>query len=408
MSNTILTFLEERKQARLKKPGTKTNDEIESDFSILNWVGSAARRAGQLSMVSHPGKFSHPDAKISSILYADGPAADGYLRSGNCETENDVLGNAAALDVFAFLSLVLPDGQTVFTHVEQKSTTLRELLGVSQQIYDGWCTGLMAIKQSDPTAKTDGKVKQVYFPVGDAYHLLSILTPSGMLTENRERLVRMKPWGESKEAREQKKAGKHSESGYDEIWGVLTVKYGGTQPQNISKLNSRNAGEAWLLPSLPPILSVDHVRIPRRDFFANLRWDERLKTIYASLHRLFKTDYNNVNVREARKKWFESIFDWVFFRAAVLQQHSPGWSEHESVQLPLAQKIWLDSARQDQREENTLWRQEIAEAIARWSIVTYRKMRKGFGDDVALGHTEETSFTEELKAYTRASSADVL
>ncbi|KAA1260532.1 CRISPR-associated protein Csy1 [Rubripirellula obstinata] len=408
MTNEIVAFLDERKQTKLKKPGGKSVEEIESDFQIANWVASAARRAGQLSMVSHPGKFSHPDAKITPVLYVGQRVPDGYVRSGNVAAPHDVLGNAAALDVYAFLSIVLSDERSVLDHLESNSAVLRGMLGVEQDVFDQWRQGLLEIKSSDIVQKTDGGVKQVYFPVGDDYHLLSVLTPSGLVTENRNRIRDMKFSEEAKAAREARKKGEASETGLDDLFGLLTVRYGGTQPQNISKLNSNNAGEAWLLPSLPPTLARDHVRIPKRDFFETLRWDDQLKFIYTALHRIFRSDYTNINIRKARQQWFESIFEWVFCRAVVLQQLDPGWSDHESVRLPIAQKLWLDSGRLDQREDHDDWQQEIAESFSKWTVVTYRKLRKNLGDAAVLGQTEETAFAEELKAYARQMPEDIL
>ncbi|WP_417737415.1 type I-F CRISPR-associated protein Csy1 [Rosistilla oblonga] len=399
MTNEIVDFLEDRKQLKLKKPGGKSVEQIESDYDIFNWVDSAARRASQLSMVSHPGKFSHPDAKITPVLFLGQSACDGYVRSGNVPVQSDVLGNAAALDVYAFLSITLADGQTVLQHLEANSESLRSLLGVDQRVYDEWRTGFLKIKQTDSVAKSDGKVKQVYFPVEGGYHLLSVLTPSGLVTENRRRIREMKFSDEAKLAREARRNAQPSPTGLDDLLGVLTVRFGGTQPQNISKLNSNNAGEAWLLPSLPPALARDHIKLPKRDFFESLRWDDSLRFIYTALHRIFGTTYNNVTIRDARKRWFESLFEWVFIRASILQEHRPGWSDNETIQLPRSQRLWLDSACFNDREQHDGWRQEVAEAFSRWTIVTYRKLRTNMGDAVILGQTEEVAFSEELKQY---------
>jgi CRISPR-associated protein Csy1 len=70
-------------------------------------VPDAAKRVTQLSMVSHPSKFSHPSAKTSSVIAKVEQSNDGYLRSGNVDYSLDVFGNAAAMDVFKFLSLPL-------------------------------------------------------------------------------------------------------------------------------------------------------------------------------------------------------------------------------------------------------------------------------------------------------------
>lgn len=408
MSNAILAFLEDRKQTKLKKPGDKTAEQIDREYAIVDWVANAASRAGQLSMVSHPGKFSHPDAKISPLLYQGTSSTDGFVRSGNVTVPTDVLGNAAALDVYGFLSIQLTDGNTIFQHIESGSQMLRELLGVEQAVFDEWRVGFLKIKSDDDAIKTDGNIKQVYFPVSNGYHLLSVLTPSGLVTQNRERIRQMKFAEEAKVAREARKNNETSESGLNDINDLLKLKFGGTQPQNISKLNSGNAGEAWLMPSLPPAFSPKYVRIPRRNFFESLFLDEPIKLTFATLHRMFTTDYNNVNIRDGRRKCLESIFDWVFDRATFYQQHTAGWTDDESVRLPVAQKIWLDQARFNERDEHLDWQDEIAEAFSAWTIVTYRRLRKRSGDAVALGQTEETAFTSELKDYARRMREDLV
>ncbi len=399
VQNPIIMFLQERKITKLKKPGNKTPDEIESDFRIDKWVANASQRSVQLSLVSHPGKFSHPDAKITAILSDAQSRPDGYLRSGNLAVQNDVLGNAAALDVYAFLCILLNDQRTVLQHLEENSEMLRGLLGASPEQYEQWRTGLLQIKKPDDSQKTDAFVKQVYFPVADGYHLLSVLTASGIVSENRDRIREMKFSDATKTAREARKKNEPSEIGFNDLLGLLTVKYGGTQPQNISKLNSNNAGQAWLLPSLPPTLSQSHLKLPKRDFFESLRWDDELRAIFLGIHRIFTTDYNNLKIREARKRWYRSLFDWVLFRASLFQEHPPGWSQKAPVQIPIEQRLWLDQEYFEDRRLSDDWKDSIGQAFAQWSAVTYRKLRKTFSDDVNLGQIEETMFREEFKAY---------
>lgn len=408
MTNVILNFLEERRQTKLKNPGKLSTEQIEREYTVVDWVSRAASRACQLSMVTHPGKFSHPDAKITPLLYQGTPAADGFVRSGNADVPTDVLGNAAALDVYAFLSIQLDDGKTVFEHVESRSQMLRELLGVEQALFDEWRAGFLKIKSSFDIVKTDGNVKQVYFPIQDGYHLLSVLTPSGLVTLNRERIRKMRFSEEAKAAREARKNHQASEQGLNDVIDLLTVRFGGAQPQNISKLNSGNAGEAWLMPSLPPAFSPKYIRIPRRNFFDSLFLDEPIKLAFATLHRMFNLDHNNIQIRVGRRKCLESVFDWVFVRATFYQQHTAGWTEDESVRLPLAQKLWLDQGRFDQRDDHLDWQGEIVEAFVAWMIITYRRLRRRVGDAVALGQAEEVAFTAELKDYARRVREDLI
>ena len=192
MSNPILDFLDGRKQKPLKD-AKKSLAEIESDYSIPVWVANAANRAAQLSLVTHPAKFSHPDAKTSPVLFSGEFKADGYLRSGNVPiSQQDVVGNAAALDVYAFLCLTLADGQTVLAHFEQSSDLLKSLLKTDEDTFQQWRKQFLAIKQNPAQGKTFSQVKQVYFPIQQRYELLSILYPSGLMTEHRERLRTLK------------------------------------------------------------------------------------------------------------------------------------------------------------------------------------------------------------------------
>ena len=116
----ITTFFNERKEDWQKK-NIKTsmqesevhekNQECEQRFDLANWLPDAAKRAGQISISSHPCTFSHPSARknkngdVSSIIAKNKKYNDGFLRSGNLDVELDALGNAAALDVYKFLTL---------------------------------------------------------------------------------------------------------------------------------------------------------------------------------------------------------------------------------------------------------------------------------------------------------------
>ncbi|MBN4071571.1 hypothetical protein JYT30_00245, partial [Desulfotalea psychrophila] len=75
LDSAIQVFLDERKEIWLKsKIKGKTTDEEKivlerqatEEFSLPSWLPRAAKRAKQLSLVSHPGKFSHPSAKTTS------------------------------------------------------------------------------------------------------------------------------------------------------------------------------------------------------------------------------------------------------------------------------------------------------------------------------------------------------
>lgn len=242
----IQDFLNERKAMWLKKKiNTRTSDEdkiaLEQEantlFTLAGWLPDAAKRAKQLSLVSHPGKFTHPSAKVSPIIASAERQADGYLRTGNVDVELDVFGNAAAMDVYKFLNLQLADGETVLQHLEEQTDTIVKLFKMPNVPYETLVSELLAIKQSDTEqVQTSGRLKQVYFPVdaeADEYHLLSTLTSSGMLYQLKERLNRMRFSEEAKAAPEAKKKNQVHASGFFRyfwlgsyrVWRYEATKY---------------------------------------------------------------------------------------------------------------------------------------------------------------------------------------
>lgn len=375
----IENFLSERKAARIKKnikPGIseeeKQSIELEATelFLLDNWLPDAAKRAGWLSMLTHPGKFTHPSAKTNAIIAEAQPKPDGFLRTGNADADLDVLGNAAALDVHKFLSLTLTDGQSVLAHLEQTSESIQAQFKLSTPFAE-LQQGLLAIKQSSDTAKTSEKIKQVYFPVDNGYHLLSILTPSGLMFKLKEAINVLRFSDEAKQARENRRQQVHNEQGFDELYNLSVIGFGGTKPQNISVLNSQNGGTVYLLPSLPPQLETRAIQPPKTSFFSDSLYYKHYQDSFKALHRLLMVNHNTIDIRDGRDYWITSIAEQVIEKVWQLRQLEPGWSEQTT--LPLAQKIWLDSAYNEQRENQDDWLDEIIHSITDWFRIAYEK-----------------------------------
>jgi CRISPR-associated protein Csy1 len=393
----IENFLSERKAARIKKnlkPGSSDEDrqsiELEAAelFLLDNWLPDAAKRAGWLSMLTHPGKFTHPSAKSNAIIANADPKPDGFLRTGNANADLDVLGNAAALDVYKFLSLTLTDGQTVLTHLEQTSEQIQAQFKMSSISFAELQQGLLSIKQTSNTAKTSEKIKQVYFPVDDGYHLLSILTPSGLMFKLKERINVMRFSDPAKQAREDRRHQVHNDQGFDELYNLAVIGFGGTKPQNISVLNSQNGGTVYLLPSLPPQLEIRAIQPPKTSFFKDSLYFKHYQDSFKALHRLLTVNHNNIDIRDGRDYWIEQVIEQVIETIWQIRQLDAGWSETSG--LPLAQKIWLDTAYLEQRENDDDWLNEIIRSWVDWFGFAYEKTvgkdKAIFLGDVELMH----------------------
>lgn len=386
----IQTFLNERKENWLKKKvDSKTTAEQEREllqeanekFALENWLPDAAKRAEQLSLVSHPAKFTHPSAKTSSIIAKAQKNNDGFVRTGNTSEPLDVFGNAAAMDVYKFLTLILTNGQTVLQHLEQDTANIQQQFTLPSANYSEIAQGLLAIKSTTDKVVTSDIVKQVYFPVAEnGYHLLSVLTPSSLMFTLKQRINTLRFSEEAKAAREAKKNNQNYEGELAEIYSLSVIGFGGTKPQNISVLNSQNGGTAYLLESLPPILQKRNIYPPRKDFFSDSLntehkyFEENFKDFFNELHKQLSSDTNNIRVRNKRDWLIRNIIYQVADKLWQIRYLEAGWSNSERYEnLPQYQKIWLDQHNQDKRQQQTDWQDEIKKDLAKWLSSSYKK-----------------------------------
>lgn len=389
MTASIEAFLNERKELwlkdRLKKAENETviaelQQQANERFSIQEWLPDAAKRVSQLSMVSHPSKFSHPSAKTSSVIVQAKYSVDGYLRSGNVDYPLDVFGNAAAMDVFKFLSVNLDNGQTVLDAFEKQDEDLKQFILCSSLDFDTLRSAFLVIKENDTSVKTDHLVKQVYFPIGgENYHLLSLLTPSGLISKLKQSIDAIRFSEATKLAKDRRKKNELDDVGYADIYDLTVTAYGGTQPQNVSVLNSQNAGRAYLLSSAPPQFEKRTIRLPKTDFFAQSLYRKNFQDSFLQLHKLMQLDVNNIDIRTAIRNIIQFVIDRVMFQAfKIRQSYAAGWSNEDYyASLPKLQRVWLDDFYENEREQDDEWRDELSREIARWILRSYEKSIEG-------------------------------
>ncbi len=419
INETIEAFFRERKEAWLKQKIKKSMDlatvqrlheEADEKFSPEHWLPDAARRAGQMAMATHPCTFSHPSSRknkngnVTPIICEAPSTPDGLLRCGNVKNaQTDALGNAAALDVYKFLDLVLEDGKRVIDHIRDESPLAKKLLNIATENYEKLRDGFLAmIGVSENETVTSSKIKQVYFPIERReYHLLSILTNSGIVFALKERIDNLRYSEEAKAAREARKEGKCIEPPhYKELFDLTVVGYGGTKPQNISVLNNRYGGKAYLLSSLPPKIERRLVRFPKKDFFTESIPYRRVREILKSLDGIITTDYNNVYIRRGRKYRYEQLMDLIIAQMMRVRSVSSEQYREEDSRLPQYQKIWLCDAYRKERREQERWLDDLIDHISRWilHLIESNTKRKG----LKLGPAELADIRESVEASKEA------
>jgi len=422
MNEVITKFFDERKESWLKKniKNSMEKDEVcelyeksVSLFSLEVWLPNASKRAGQISMATHPCTFSHPSARknkngyVSSIIATNSDSADGLLRSGNVKVQRDALGNAAALDVHKFLNLIMPDGKVLLEHIEEDTALAKSLLNIKSKSYQVLKDEFLEIIKCSDEILTSSKIKQVYFPIEEEYHLLSILSNSGIIFHLRKKLDTIRFGGDEegkkhlKSLRELRKNTKFSEEGFSEIYNLTTIGYGGTKPQNISVLNSKNGGKAQLLNAMPPNIEYRDTYFPKSDFFKESMKLWKLKETFMALHTIYKIkDYTNKAIRDATKYHYENLIEKVIEQMWAVRAVSDKLYFESNSTLDGYQKIWLVSKYEKEREEE-LWLDKIIKNIALWIIQSYSKVLGKNAIEIN-GKWEMEKIRESIEEYKEA------
>jgi CRISPR-associated protein Csy1 len=383
LNKDINDFLQNKKEIFLKNKITaSTNDEdklsltqkANDKYSLKSWLIDSSSRASQLSITSHPAKFIHPNAKATSIIAKCEQKNDGLLRTSNVKVSLDIFGNAAALDVEKFLRIEIED-KTILEHLELNTKLIKSIFNIQGIKFDEIRDNFLKIKTSN-TEQTSEKLKQVYFPVDDDYHLLSILIPSGIVFKLKEKINNVNFSDRNKKIREAIKKETPIKGIINTIINLTNIGYGGTQPQNISTLNSQNGGISFLLSSMPPNLEKRKTQAPKVDFFKNCLWISLFKSDFKDFHNILNNDKNNKAYRNKR----DDIVINSTFKIKRLVENiryiQIGWSQQDNYSnLSKWQKIWLDDKYKNIRNDKTKNENYLEKAytsFANWFINNYQ------------------------------------
>jgi CRISPR-associated protein Csy1 len=217
-------------------------------------------------------------------------------------------------------------------------------------------------------SRTSKLVSQVYFNVGDTFHLLSVLFPSCIMSELKKRILEINI----------KKKDINIDS-YSRIPNLTQLKIGGTKPLNVSFMNNANGGNYLLLNASPPEL-VSQKRVPKKDFFSIFGKD--LNSYFQELKDMFP-DITNVELRNKREKIIETIVLKVADKIFELRSLDPGWSKEGRNNLPVYQKILLDQINENERMEDKKWLIDFMSDFSKWILHSCNKFldsNKAFGD----------------------------
>ena len=432
LAQNMLEYIDQRKQqkldknfkeeaARLKKASNEldvaaTKDEfrqkesaIQKEFTPKTWLTDAAKRAGQISLATHALKFTHGDAKGSSLLATtsgEGQEAQqdngAYVSTSSLRAPViDIVGNAAALDVAGLLQLECR-GASLAQRIGRGDYQDLAVIAEDEAQLAEWVEGFrQALEAKELSSHT--LAKQVYFPVGDdSYHILSPLFPTTMMQALHERLSENRYGETAKEIRQAKRNQTYHAAPYVSYPNLAVQRFGGSKPQNISQLNSQRRGRTSLLPSLPPAWhTVKRPPLTQKHIFDIAEVRRRVWLQIKAL-KYFLLDIQDKDstklIRLKRQSLLDDIMDSIIIYAMEVQQLPSGWSGDQACELFLEYRLWLDPHRDETefqlQRETGQWQQVVSKTFGDW---LNRELKdKKLALDAAVSREWRASFGEYL------------
>lgn len=412
LHSLIELFLKERCDGKLEKllPDDPKREALLAQFEFSAWIEDATRRAGQIQAVTHALKATHPYARGTSLYRPpEGLPQHDLVGSHNLDAAfaRDVVGNAAALDVYQLLKLV-HEGQTLLDLVLANDADLRTALSADPEQATEWVRALASITQprAGPPV-SHALAKQLYWlvgeePLNDAHYELLAPVYASSLAHKVFQTVNEHRFGEpAKVARQARRAGEFSEQSVHDYPHLAVQKLGGSNQQNVSQLNSQRGGSNYLLASLPPHWVSPDVRplLKADDVFLIFGRREGVRPLVNALRLFLKAGPGKtMDTRNDRDDWTDQIIDELLQFASVMQQTlEPGWSASPDCRLPVSQQLWLDPDRAltDEAFSNDWkkmdWTDEIYRDFANWLNARLKT------DKLLTGDSEARHWAKEMK-----------
>lgn len=401
-------YLQERLQAKLDKLKDGQADEVGSAAALRAehraevWLEDAARRVRQIQAVTHTLKAIHPEARGTNLYVAPGqlpalPVVGSHVLGQ--EAAVDVVGNAAALDVYKFLRLTV-NGQTLLDALLSGDEAAERALSAdatqAKNLREAYI-GLIAPRAETPASHT--LAKQVYWLTGDdpwlddGFLMLAPLFASSLAQEVHTRIQEARFGEAHKAARAARREGVAHDGVLHEYPGLAVRNLGGSKPQNVSQLNSERRGLNYLLASLPPTWRPDRLRLPvHADSVFDRLFNQR-PTVRGTVHGLrsflASNPKPNDQTRQHRAMLVDALVDELVAMAAEFQEYLPaGWTrpggdrDRRFERLAAAEKLWLDPLRgglsgEDEFAREWLlmdWPAEVGRRFGNWLNAALRDL----------------------------------
>lgn len=398
---------------------TQYIDEVKQKHQVTTWIPDAVNRmAKQLNFGTHISKGIHPDAKGDNVSFRPNPQLPQHIIGTHSANSSnlDANGNAAALPLAGFFNHAINDGVIIRDLILSDNPDFIASLASDSAIAKSYHQTFKTALQNTLTKPVTHERNKQLLWASNAYTAQSVaeidyinlipLYPSVFTYEIYQKINELRYSEENKQARDNRFKVTAEQKPYVSMPDLATIQLGGTKPQNVSQLMSKQGGRNYLLPSLPPKLEQKNTFTLSKfsqSIFDSNNFKFHMRDELAFIFEVVKDARNNVDVRDKRKDAIDRVLHKLFAIAENLQNAMPaGWSK--DYQLEYSQKLWLDPRRAELENEaefaddyvEMAWQNRIIQAFANWLNVL---LREEFEDlKAAIGDSEHNKWQREIEA----------
>ena len=331
----------------------KKRKEEHAKFNLTSWLSSAANRVTEIQMVTHSLKPLHSKAKATNLFRPPSELPISSFVSTSCLGDTytiDVVGNAARLDVYAFLKLQFED-KSLLDLACSADTDLSVALSKDPIQAQQWMQAFAGLLLPRGKLSSEYRAKQLFWMVGcnanddQSFHLLAPLYPTSLVQRIYLQIQDDRFSENAKAARAARKEGAPHAQTVHKYSNLAIQKIGGSNTQNVSQLNNERRGCNYLLSSIPPSWKSTDVRplFGVNSLFKVFGSRREVQHQVRALRRFLEIKPpSNLATRHKVNGWVNDLIDELLQFRASLQLLPPGWSSSINCSLTLAQRVWLD------------------------------------------------------------------
>ncbi|AZQ93980.1 type I-F CRISPR-associated protein Csy1 [Moraxella catarrhalis] len=407
-------------EQNLNKKRDGLYDKLKSDYESTCWLAEVFNsiqemQNHQLSFATHTAKGIHTALKTENVISISNTKLPvGLVGSQSiphlmidANSNNPGSHSGYLKYIIGFINVEV-NGVRIYELIQSENVAMMEFFKKHQQ--ESGFDYLNKLLLKKPLGEqTDGKNKQLLFYQQDGnYTCLIPLYPTSITHYVYQKISNVKYSEVNLQARKNRRENKDP-APYCDMPNLAVTILGGTNSNNVSRLNNIQGGRNYLLPSLPPKISQDREFSLSKfceNFFDSKTLKYHIQDDFNYVVQVVKDTRNTIDVRDKRKDAIDRLLHTIFGIAHVLQNKPAGWSK--TYALPLAQKIWLDPYRADLdgeakfADEKTKqeWQKIILQDFASWFNQQLRSTIKELKFDFAdAEYNEWQREIEEMQKF---------